>query len=542
MCSTPLIRINHNRLVNCLLVIIIQLCLQFPIYSQQIADFTSIEPHVQDSYFHLPETHTFQYIIEEGDLLTEGGRLPGKPDFTGFVPENGNSSNKGFLSINSELSPGGITILEVAYDFVRGWEVLKSEAVNFNNVQGTANNCSGTVTPWSTIISCEEVVSADNNGDGYNDMGWAIEIDPVTKSVVDQNGGLTGGDKLWALGNFQHENVVIHPNLRTVYQGRDHANGYLFKFVADVEKTLSQGALYVYKGSKSGSGEWLRVNNSTPAEQNSTIEQCVNLDATIFSGIEDVEISPIDGKIYVAVKAENKVFRFTDSDPISGTTVTNFETYVGDQNYEIDYGSGSISTPWGTGNDNLAFDNQGNLWVFQDGSDNYIWLVKKEHTIQNSSVELFGIAPFGAEPTGITFSPDNRFMFMSIQHPHAGNNSTNQLDAFGNLKPFDKSVTIVVARKEDLGSEVTSTSKNFRNEIILFPNPATRGQNLVIENDQIKNITLINTIGVEITVEHLRKNKATSITLPTQLNYGIYYLEIEFFNGNFATEKIILRK
>jgi len=51
----------------------------------------------------------------------------------------------------------------------------------------------------------------------------------------------------------------------------------------------------------------------------------------------------------------------------------------------------------------------------------------------------------------MTFTPDNKFMFMSFQHPSAANNSSTQLDAFGNPQAFDNDVAIVVALDEDLG-------------------------------------------------------------------------------------------
>jgi len=55
-----------------------------------------------------------------------------------------------------------------------------------------------------TIITSEEITSSDSNGDGYNDIGWKIEIEPGTCTVINQTGGLPGEDKLCALGNFRH--------------------------------------------------------------------------------------------------------------------------------------------------------------------------------------------------------------------------------------------------------------------------------------------------------------------------------------------------
>ena len=73
------------------------------------------------------------------------------------------------------------------------------------------------------------------------------------------------------------------------------------------------------------------------------------------------------------------------------------------------------------------------------------------HTQAVPNVKLFGIAPAGAEPTGITFTPDYKFLFMSFQHPNATNNSDFQIDAAGNSIGFEKDIAIVIALNESIG-------------------------------------------------------------------------------------------
>jgi hypothetical protein len=418
------------------------LLLSCPTFAQQaIGDFISVEPLPQNTDFIIPSSHIFQRLIEAGDPLTQGGVLPNTNDFAGYVPINGSSEN-GYLGINAEAAPGGVSILDINFNSGNGlWNVSRSQGIDFSSVVGTAANCSGTVTPWNTIISCEEVVfNSDINGDGHYDLGWCVEIDPATKTVL---------DKRWALGNMKHENVVVHQNRRTLYEGADDNPGYLYKFVADTAEDLSSGKLYVYKGSKNGPGNWVQINNGTPAEQNSTVAQSTSAGATAFNGIEDVEIGP-DGWIYFAVKNESRVYRLQDSDPVSGTSVPQVETYVGNASYTIAHENGSSLVDWGSGNDNLAFDGDGNLWVLQDSGNlqNYIWVVENGHTQASPKVKIFGRTPAGSEPTGITFSPDYRFLFMSIQHPNSGNDATSQIDAAGNMVAFNKHITLVIKRKE----------------------------------------------------------------------------------------------
>lgn len=422
--------------------------------AQHISDFISVTPAGQTSKFVFPSaTHKFQKILEHGDPISNGTAMDNF-DFTGYLPANGSSSS-GYLALNHELNIGGVTAMYMNLNPVTQlWQPSNITKLDFTAVNGTWRNCSGGITPWGTTITCEEGVSVlDTNLDGYNDMGWMVEIDPINKTVI---------GKLWAMGCGKKENIVIHANRRTAYFGNDDNPGYLYKFVATSIDNLNSGLLYAYKGAKNGVGEWILINNTTIADRNNTMQLCSAAGATVFNGIEDVEIGP-DGNIYLAVKNESRVYRFTDGDPISGTTVTGFETYVGSMSYSITHAEGTTLTPWGAGNDNLAFDNLGNLWVLQDGGNNYIWVVMNNHTQANPNVKLFGIAPAGSEPTGITFTPDYKYLFMSIQHPNAANNVTQQTDAAGNQIGFGKDMAMVISLSDNLGCTLTGTACNDNN-------------------------------------------------------------------------------
>jgi len=500
--------------------------------AQGIGGFISVEPLPQSSNFIIPSTHIYQKIIEEGDTLTEGGYLPKNNDFTGYVPINGNSRN-GYLSINSESTPGGVSILDIQFNqTTKLWETTRSQSVNFDSVGGTARNCSGTITPWNTVISCEESISIlDTNNDNRNDLGWCIEINPVSKTVI---------DKRWALGNFKHENIVVHDNERTVYEGADSDPGYLYKFVAENSQDLSKGSLYVYRGSKNGAGNWILINNTTPSDQNITLTQSANVGATVFRGIEDVEIGP-DSLIYFAVKGENSVYRFKDSDPISGTTVTQMETYVGNASYIIEHENGATLVDWGTGNDNLAFDGDSNLWVLQDGGNNHIWLVENNHTQSSPKVKIFGLTPKGAEPTGITFTPDYKFLFMSIQHP-SSSNSASQIDAAGNIIDFNTNISLVIARKENLGDSALSTKKNVLKEHTSFyPNPSTGKFNIKLKKTYPDIEISVSTLdGKFIVRKKINATNEINLDLSKELA-GIYLIEIKSNNRIIDVIKAVMK-
>ncbi len=423
-----------------------------------ISNFVSVLPSAQPDSLRIPSTHAFQMLLQSGDPYTNpaDGLTKSTFDFTGYVPVNGSSTN-GYLSINHEggiWPAAGVSMLSI--DFKAGpktWNISKNVPVDFSGVAGTGRNCSGAVTPWNTIITCEETLpTSDANGDGYQDIGWAVEIDPVTHAVVDHDGD-GQPDKLWSLGRMSHENVVVSADSLTVYEGNDENPGYIYKLVANAPGKLGSGNLYVLKLTgtleSSSSGTWIQVPNTTPAECNNVRSFATSVGATDFSAVEDVEISPKDGKIYFTSKASSRVYRFADN----GSSVNAFEIFVGNASslYNIDYGTGTAPEQWRNGNDNLTFDDAGNLYVLQDGGRNHIWMVRPCHTQANPQVELFAVTPAGSEPTGMTFSPDYRFMFVSMQHP-SSTNATIMPDAAGTPVRFNRESALVIARKEFLGN------------------------------------------------------------------------------------------
>ena len=83
---------------------------------------------------------------------------------------------------------------------------------------------------------------SDVNADGYTDVGWLIEVNPVTAKVKSYGNGVQ--EKLWAAGRYSHENAVVLEDEITMYSGEDGGSSAVFKFVADQKQDLSKGTLY----------------------------------------------------------------------------------------------------------------------------------------------------------------------------------------------------------------------------------------------------------------------------------------------------------
>ncbi|MCS3529220.1 alkaline phosphatase PhoX [Chryseobacterium sp. JUb7] len=449
-----------------------------------ISCFTSIVPTAQTNKLIIPTEHKYQLILKEGDSYTEGGGLVGgQNDFTAYVPKTGSSTN-GFLSVNHETNPGGVTMAEINYNATtKLWQLSRSRAVSFSDpsLVQTIRNCSGGITPWGTVVTAEEsVTSNDVNADGMKDYGWLVEIDPATAQVVSKNADGSKG-KLWQMGIMNHENVVVNNAGTTAYYGEDGGTHMVYKYVMDTPNNLASGNLYVLKLDQglttagdpvTTTATWIQVPNKTKADQNNTTALAQSLGGTRFNGVEDVDISPLDGKIYFTAKGLDRVYRMQDN----GTTVTQMETFAGGAStvYSFDTAQGTKSEAWGDGNDNLTFDELGNLWVLQDGGKNYIWVIAPDHTAANPKVKLFASMPAGSEPTGLTFTPDHKFGFFSIQHPDS--TIATDVDATGNTIDYKgKSATIVVALKNNLGTtgSLGTVDTQKENIVTVAPNPTS---------------------------------------------------------------------
>lgn len=549
---------RHLHLIRTLIV-----CSLFVSYNQSkaqdanncISCFTSLAPTGQAETLDIPSTHRFQLIFKQGESYTvqndviANNTVPGNHDFTGYVPISG-SSTLGYVAVNHETNPGGVSVLDVSFDTEENlWSVDATEAVDFydENLVTTIRNCSGGVTPMGTIITAEESSSDDSNNDGYLDVGWLVEIDPVTKQVMDyDNDGIK--DKLWAMGKMNHENVVVSNDGTAAYYGEDGGTQCMYKFVPDTPFDLSSGDVFVLVADINdlpgiGTGEvnnpsatWVQVPNDTQEERNNIRDTAASLGGTNFNGVEDAEISVVDGHVYFASKGYSRIYRFTDD----GSTTADLETFVGGVTtmYTLQTESGPSVAPWANGNDNITIDNNGNVWVLQDGGNNYVWVVGVNHTQLNPDVRIFSRTPTGAEPTGLTFTPDNKYGFYSIQHP-SGTNGT-QTDATGNDVSFNGSATVVFALEDNLGAEVLSTAGFQSLEgVSIYPNPTTGIVNIELSSIPEKaSVNVFDMLGrqvLAISSDDLTINQNTITVDLSQVNSanGMLLLQVTADNKRF---------
>src|SRR5690606_11847873 len=114
-----------------------------------------------------------------------------------------------------------------------------SKAVNgATHVQGTWANCSGGMTLWNTVLSCEENFedTAEKAGLDVTHYGWVVEVDPFDENFTVR--------KHTALGRFNHENTamgIADDGKLVVYMGDDKQDAGVYKFISKGKYEPSRG-------------------------------------------------------------------------------------------------------------------------------------------------------------------------------------------------------------------------------------------------------------------------------------------------------------
>lgn len=510
-----------------MVIFLLTTCLKYQTFSQSVNvyDFTSLYPDNQKPQFSIPSTHSFQAIAQKNDTLSDSSLLKGFSNFAMYVPDSG-SSKKGKIVVNHTTANEGTTVfnlelLPVGIKYL--WQNTHTYTINYNVLQGTTQLAGGGISPWGRVIVSEKesTLSPDNNSDGYYDTGWFVELDTTVQYPI---------RKLFALGRAPHENIAFKQDKKTCYFGADDGlNGYLYKFVADSTEKLNSGKLYVLKLTglphTASVGTWELLNNTAPYQCNAIGSAAQAANATNFNEVGSVAISPLDNKIYFTSKSSGRIFRFRDN----GDAVDQFSIFVESASYPITHSTGTENALWGVGHEHIAFDNAGNLWVMQNAGKYYLWVVEPNHLLLSPKIKLFGICPTGGKLKGLSFSPDNRFLFLTIHEPGSSNNA-NQIDEANKTIDFNRSTVLVIGRKEAFLPTHIANMSMVSNAIQVYPNP---GQEIIhlsgLENvPHLQEIYIIDTQGK---IVHKYQNplpKMGTYTIPIKnLHAGLYRIVLQ---------------
>lgn len=294
------------------------------------------------------------------------------------------------------------------------------------------------------------------NRNEVNHFGWVVEIDPFNPRSTPL--------KRTALGRIKHEGatVVESSGRVVVYSGDDENGEYCYKFVgsqpwrklrAKGKSPLDHGTLYVAKFNADGSGEWLPlVHGSGPlTTAGGWLDQADVLlrtrmaadavGATRLHRPEWLAANTKTGEIYVTFtngsgssslvnsgrdpNPYGHIVRFTESKRSDQAFSWEIFLLAGDPAYDsnVPAEQSIFGSP-----DGIWVDDDGRVWVQTDISNSAQNLASRGYdNIGNNQmlvadpvtreVRRFLVGPRGAEITGVITTPDQRTMFINVQHP-----------------------------------------------------------------------------------------------------------------------------
>ncbi|HAV1477493.1 TPA: PhoX family phosphatase [Enterobacter hormaechei subsp. steigerwaltii] len=363
---------------------------------------------------------------------------------------------------------------------------------------------------WNEV---DERFSVDKTPNEPNRFGWVVEIDPYNPTSTPR--------KHTALGRFKHEGAAVTlaaDNRVVVYMGDDQKFEYIYKFVSDKKydpanreanmQLLTSGTLYVARFNEDGSGDWLPLifgqngldkSNGFESQGDLLIKTRLAADAVGATKMDRPEWIAVDphasGSVYctltnnsdrgkegkapvdAANPRANNVFGHImhwheeGADPAAARFKWDILVMAGRTDGDDPKAKGSMQGAAFGSPDGLSFDHQGVLWIQTDVSSSTINKKAYEGMGNNQMVATipgtneyrrFLTGPRGCEITGIAFTPDNRTLFINIQHPGEGGDDitdpanpravSNWPDASPNGRPRSSTVVITKADGGIIGS------------------------------------------------------------------------------------------
>lgn len=317
-------------------------------------------------------------------------------------------------------------------------------------------------------------------------FGWVVEIDPFDPDSTPV--------KRTALGRVKHESATVTESRGriVVYTGDDENLDYVYKFVgsrpwrqvrAVGRSPLDEGRLYVARFDEDGSGTWLPlVYGEGPLTAGNGFGDQADVLIRTREAADAVGATPLHRPEWVAVDERTKDVYLTltngtgfakaGQDPAAANPVVNSErnpnpyghilrwrehdrdntslrfewdifTLAGDPEYDQSVRGLTGDSIFGSP-DGIWVDDDGRVWIQTDISNSSQNLESRGYdNIGNNAmlvanpvtreIKRFLTGPRGCEITGVVTTPDQRTMFVNVQHP--GESTTFWNSQFGAPSP-----------------------------------------------------------------------------------------------------------
>ncbi|CAH0315513.1 PhoX family protein [Pseudomonas mediterranea] len=342
------------------------------------------------------------------------------------------------------------------------------------------------------------------NPNELNRHGWVVEIDPFDPESTPVKRTALGRFKHEnaALAQTKDGHAVV-------YMGDDERGEFIYKFVSRERidhknpkanrNLLDHGTLYVARfdagdgnpDHPKGKGQWIELTHgkngldagSGFADQAEVLIHArlaaSAVGATRMDRPEWIVVSPKDGQVYCTLT--NNAKRGEDGQPVGGPNPRAKNVYGQILRWRTDRDDhASMTFSWdlfvvagnptvhagtpkaGSSNvnpqnmfnspDGLGFDQAGRLWILTDGdvsnTGDFAGMGNNQMLCadpDSGEIRRFMVGPVGCEVTGISFAPDQKALFVGIQHPGENGGSTFP-EHLPNGKP--RSSVMVITRED----------------------------------------------------------------------------------------------
>lgn len=358
----------------------------------------------------LPDGFSYRVLQRQGELMSDGYRMPGRPDAMGcFALGHGRWA----LMRNHELDTSlarlgpyatGQRAPREAYDapyfggvsrvvLSEHGEVLSSNLV----LTGTARNCAGGMSPWGWL-SCEESVQARH---GY------VFLCPTSADK------LRAPQRIPAYGRFQHEAVAIDPETSAAYLTEDRSDSCLYRFVPrDAKKPFAEGKLQAL--AIDGKPRFA-LGDELPPEARFRVRW---VDLPLEAG-EDDRLRYVAQERGAAIVTRGEgIWRFEDG--FAFTSTAGGPGALGQIFHLRPNADGGRLSLLAQARDARTFDMPDNVTVTPWGDllvceDNHrsphLRIVSRSGSVQPFAFNRGSMSEFA----GVCFSPDGRFLFVNVQ-------------------------------------------------------------------------------------------------------------------------------